>query len=386
MVYYLGYYSCDQIAQEKRSASPPAKNKMGYVISALSTIKDEKTVVVSPAETSSCHLVRGTENNINESVSIKTFPSVSSRFWLIRCFGHLLTRICLYHFLLTKIQSDDILLVYHSLALMNIVRMVKRKTRCKLVLEVEEIYADVKEDNKLREKEVDYLQEADAYIVITELVNNAINPQKKKSILSHGSYQVSEKCGTKFQDGKVHAVYAGTFNPIKGGVYSAIEAAEFLDENYVLHVLGKGSQEETDNVIRKIDQISGKTKCKIIYEGYRFGSDFNGFIQACDIGLSTQQPNGKYNESSFPSKILMYMTNGLPVVSVKIPAVETSRVGEFVSYYCEPTPQKIAEAIRSVPAANEERIYQKLNELDGDFKRELCELLKHEKYLDEIVS
>ena len=376
MIYYLGYYSCDLIAQEKRSASPPAKNKMGYVISALSTIKDEKTVVVSPSETSCSHFVRGTENKINESVSIKTFLSLGSRFWVIRCFGHLLTRMCLYHFLLTRVKSDDILLVYHSLALMNIVQMVKRRTRCKLVLEVEEIYADVKENDKLREKEVDYLQEADAYIVITESVNNAINPQKKKSIISHGSYQVSEKCGTKFQDGKVHVVYAGTFNPIKGGVYAAIEAAEFLDENYVLHVLGKGSREETDNVIRKINQVSDNTKCKIIYEGYRSGKAFDGFIQACDVGLSTQQPNGKYNASSFPSKILMYMTNGLPVVSVKIPAVETSHVGEFVFYYSEPTPQKIAEAIRMVPAANEMSIVQKLNELDGTFKRELCELIK----------
>ena len=72
----------------------------------------------------------------------------------------------------------------------------------------------------------------------------------------------------------------------------------------------------------------------------------------------------------------MYMTNGLPVVSVKIPAVETSHVGEFVFYYSEPTPQKIAEAIRMVPAANEMSIVQKLNELDGTFKRELCELIK----------
>ena len=73
----------------------------------------------------------------------------------------------------------------------------------------------------------------------------------------------------------------------------------------------------------------------------------------------------------------MYMSNGLPVVSVRIPAVATSRVGEYIYYYDTPTPQNIAEAIRSVPVEQytDELIRSRLAELDRIFTAELGELL-----------
>ena len=71
----------------------------------------------------------------------------------------------------------------------------------------------------------------------------------------------------------------------------------------------------------------------------------------------------------------MYMSNGLPVVSVRIPAIESSNVGEYVYYYNEATPQSIAKAIRAVPSNQSSLIYARLKELDLNFKNELTELL-----------
>ena len=72
----------------------------------------------------------------------------------------------------------------------------------------------------------------------------------------------------------------------------------------------------------------------------------------------------------------MYMSNGLPVVSVKIPAVESSKVGEYLYYYEEPDPEKIAQAIRQVPTESGTSVLNKLNALDETFHAELSNMLE----------
>ena len=88
---------------------------------------------------------------------------------MVRGVGHLFTKAHLYHFLLKSINKEDTLIVYHSLILMNLIKKVKRKKKCNLIIEVEELYSDVKENMELRKKEIDYFQIADKFIVITEL-------------------------------------------------------------------------------------------------------------------------------------------------------------------------------------------------------------------------
>lgn len=375
MVYYLGYYSCEQLAAEKRVSAPPTMNKMGYIISVLTEIIPKNFVVVSPCETSLNSYVKGSVHDINNHASIQTFDSFQSNNKIIRGLGHILTKFQLLGFLKKHVRFDDTVIVYHSLGLMRIVKKIKKKKKCNLIIEVEEIYSDVKENDKLRKREINYLQIADKYIVITELLNKEINLQNKPRIISHGTYRTVPKYSEKISDGKIHVVYAGSFNPIKGGACSAIDAAEFLDENYVLHILGKGSAADTEKVTERIEKVSAKTKCEIVFDGYKSGKDFDSFIQSCHIGLSTQQPDGKYNASSFPSKILMYMSNGITVVSIRIPAVDTSEVKDYIFYYDDPTPVDIADAIKSIPINMVNDSSKKLNELHYAFVQEISTFL-----------
>ena len=147
----------------------------------------------------------------------------------------------------------------------------------------------------------------------------------------------------------------------------------------MLHILGNGSKPDTERVIKKIEQVSSKSKCEIVFDGYKTGKDFDEFIQSCHIGLSTQQPDGKYNASSFPSKVLMYMSNGLPVVSIRIPASENSGVSEYIYYYDKPDPQEIANAIMKLPADYKYDPSGRLDELHEAFARDLSAFLEHEK-------
>ena len=376
MIYYLGYYNCDQISAENRKAAPPAMNKMNYVIGALTEIVKDQAMRICPSETGTHAYVKGSVTRLNERFFLKTFDSIGSAHKPIRGLGHWLTKYQLLRYLLRHIRKDDTLIVYHSLGLMDIVRKVKQASGCRLILEVEELYADVREDAALKKKEIDFLQIADRYIMITELLNQEVNLSGKPYLISHGTYQTVPRYGGKFDDGKIHVVYAGSFNPVKGGALTAIGAAEYLDENHVLHILGKGSEEATAAVRRKIDETAARSRCRIIFDGFKTGREFDSFIQSCHIGLSTQQPDGKYNASSFPSKILMYMSNGLPVVSVKIPAVATSGVADYMEYYTVPTSADIAEAVKRISSRDARDPAGRLEELHNAFVRDLKALLE----------
>lgn len=374
MVFYVGYYNADAIRREARIVAPASENKMGYIQSALREACGEPIEIVTPAETRLHRYIRGRRILLCDRTELKTFSTFSSRFKLLRGLGHLWTRTRFVLYLLKHLKPEDHLIVYHSLAYMRLFKLIKRIKGCALTIEVEEIYADVKENEALKKKELASLQTADSYIFITELLREKVN-REKPAVISHGTYRPLPDHGFRFDDDRIHVVYAGTFCKIKGGAYAAIAAAEYLDERYTLEILGGGGEEDTAAVQERIREVSAKTKCRINYAGYKSGADFDSYIQACHIGLSTQQPDGTYNATSFPSKVLMYMSNGLRVVSVRIPAIETSAVGDRIYYYDKQDPKEIARAIRSVALDDGYDSRAHLNVLHRDFVEELKRLL-----------
>lgn len=375
MIYYIGYYNCEQIRHENRTVFPAAVNKMNYLITALEETGQDHIEVVSPVETKKHTWVGGGKRTLSEHVTMKTFPSISSRFRLIRVFGHLVTNLCFLLYLLIHITAEDQMIVYHSLQYMKVISFIRRIKKCPLIMEVEEIYADINEDKRLRTKEISYLQIADKYIFVTDLLRKEIQVEKDFVII-HGTYRAVPDHGVRFHDGKTHVVYAGTFHPVTGGVFQAISAAEYLDESYVFHILGGGSSEEVQNVQNRIREVSKKSKCRISYDGYKSGKDFDAFIQACHIGLCARQAEGKFNSTSFPSKTLMYMSNGIHVVSVRIPTVERSSIGECVFFYDKQDAKSIADAIYAVPRTVVSENKKILNRLHSELVYSLGELLR----------
>jgi len=374
VIYYVGYYTCDQFREEERIVAPAAENKMGYILSSLSEISEAPITVVSAAQTKLRRLIKGNRKEIKDSVFLKTFSSFNSKLKIFRILGHTLTRVSFLLYLLKNVKREDNLVVYHSLAYKGIIKCIHKLKKCNLTIEVEELYSDVTGDERQREKEIRYLQIADSYIFITELLKNEVNI-KKPSVISHGTYLSMPDYGFRFEDGRIHVVYAGTFRKAKGGAYTAIEAAQYLDSRYVLEVLGGGSEEENRAVKQLIQEVSQKTDCKINYVGFKSGKDFNAYIQACHIGLSTQQADAKFNGTSFPSKVLMYMSNGLRVVSVRIPAVETSAVGDSIFYYDKQDGEEIANVIRSVNLDDGYNSRKQLADLHNRFVKQLAKLL-----------
>lgn len=373
---YLAHYNTPE-NRENRAVFPAAVTKIDYVASAMAEA-GYPVEIISAANAAGRAPSPGGCRQLTDRIRLVLLPGMGRGGWLKNKLSTLVFHIRLFLYLLGDLKREDTLVVYHSLALMPLVRVLKKLRRFRLVLEVEEIYGDVTEDAATSAREMAYFQLADGYLCITELLNRKINPGGKPCVLAHGTYRAEEVrggCPPDWDPNRIHCLYAGTFDPKKGGALAAVNAAAYLPAGYHLHILGFGSPSQVQHIRALAGQITARGNCTVTYDGCMSGEAYTRFLQACDIGLSTQNPDGAFNATSFPSKILSYMANGLRVVSVRIPAVETSAVGDMVSFCDGQTPEQIARAILAVDLQDGCDSRSRLRMLHGEFMARLPELL-----------
>lgn len=370
-IFYLAHYDFPN-SVEKRYRAPAACTKIEYICEALASI-GYKVELISASNTSGS-LLPSAEKDMCENVRVHFLHGFKRGSKLRNKFSTALFYANLLFYLLKNVKADDTLIAYHSLALIRVLRIVKSVKKCRLILEVEEIYGDVIGNPKIVDKELQFFSYADAYLFPTQLLDEKVNIDCKPSVIVHGTYKAEQDRGERFEDDLIHVVYAGTFDPRKGGV-AAAAAAEFLPANYHVHILGFGSESDTQTIKEQVAEVSKKAEAKITCEGLLSGEDYIRFIQKCHIGLSTQNPEADFNATSFPSKILSYMANGLNVVSIRIPAVETSAVADLIIFYDEQTPEQIAATILQVNLNSNADSRLALSELNEKFECQLKMLL-----------
>lgn len=343
---YIASY--DNNINENRTYVLAAVNKINYICKALNVL-GEKIEIISAARTKNNKFYGGKIKTLADGITLKLFPTLPGSNAIFRRISLLFSQINLFLYMFMHVSKNEKVIVYHGLAYGNALHFAKKIKKFKVCLEVEEIYQDVKSlGARKNRREYRDIKEADMYIFPTKLLNNKINLENKPYAIIHGTYQVEKDRGVSFNDKKIHVVYAGTFDPRKGGALAAVAATEFLPENYHVHIIGFGSDKDTGHIRKIIDETNKKSKAKVTYDGLLSGEDYIQFLQKCQIGLSTQNPEAKFNDTSFPSKILSYMANGLRVVTIRIPAIETSDIGSDVYYYDKQDPKEIANTIINI--------------------------------------
>ena len=118
-----------------------------------------------------------------------------------------------------------------------------------------------------------------------------------------------------------------------------------MDENYHIHILGFGSQNDIDVLNDCIFETRKKARCTITYDGIRRGVAYEDYLKKLDIGICPVDSQKDFILTQFPSKVISYMVNGLPVLCSDIDSVKTSNVAEAVIFYHGDEPEDIAEAI-----------------------------------------
>lgn len=377
---YFGYYADGERAKES-NCTLAAVNKMSYIAGVVAGIAG-KVEIISRA-TRKASPQKNEIVKVNEKQTVQYFANTPHGWKISRVLFRQIDRIRFTVWMLKNIKKNEKVLVYHSLGYMREIDFVHRIKKFNLILEVEEIYSDVTGNKFTRKKEVEFIQRADSYIFPTKFLSNEVNPNGKPEVIIHGTYQVEvdEKCKLphgNLQSGfrqKIHCVYAGTLDPRKGGAIAAAAAAEFLPSDYHIHILGFGSEEDIQKMKDLIEKNSLNESASVTYDGVLSGKDYIRFLQSCDIGLSTQDPNAAFNGTSFPSKILSYMANGLRVVSIRIPAIETSAVGDMVFYYDNQTPEEIAKAIMDIDFNDNYDSREYIRQLSNQFEKDMKKLL-----------
>ncbi|MCW2278081.1 glycosyltransferase [Heliophilum fasciatum] len=377
---YIGCYDCNENKIENRKVALSAVNKMNYIAKSLRDI-GYRVKIVSSAITMNKKRYEARSVNLEHNIELQLLPTLPCGSVCARVLQRLTMRIQIARFLYKNTNENSKVIVYHSCGYMRIIELLKKIKKFKLILEVEEIYADVSGNERMRKSELHFFNQADAFIFPTELLNQQINKKGKPYVLIHGTYQVEAARECKFFNSKIHSdkqsqihvVYAGTFDSRKGGAIAAA-AAEHLPSNYHIHIIGFGTVEETEKMKNLISKIADKNKAMVTYDGCLSGEEYIRFIQGCDIGLSTQNPDAAFNMTSFPSKILSYLANGLRVVSIRISAIEDSAIGKELFYYENQTPLEVAEAIKRA-SAEKKNSRAVIKELDEKFKDEIGKIL-----------
>lgn len=370
-VIYFGQYST---ANGARAVSVAANTLMDYVINTVAAVHSDFTVVSYAGKNErDASLEIKEENGIKTvylPISVSKATSKLAKWKQARKNKKAMQRE------LNKLVNDgDTVIAYHSLGIVNTLRHLRKKKKITLVLQVAEIYSDVKCDKAKKEKEIEFLKSADKYIFSSVPLNELINKENKPYAICMGTYKAENEINHPLNDGKHHIVYAGTFNPIKGGVFNAISAAEFLDESYHLHILGGGEEKLFKIVVKEMLQMSAKTSCEITYDGYLQGEEYLKFLQSCQVGLSTQNTSDAFSDTSFPSKVLVYLANGLRVVSGEVLPLKKSSISDEIFYYEGSDPRQIAQAIKNACQDSTQDGRKIVDSLNEQFANDLKKLI-----------
>lgn len=349
IIKYIGFYDLPTKSNE-RVSTLSGINKMDYITEAV--IKaGYKVNIVSPSWGVDSLIdksnLKSKHITINENKYVTLFPTLRTGKGFFKPFKILYSLTYLFFWLLRNVKKNERILVYHSPSLSFPLLAAKTIKSFSIVLEVEEIYAEVwPKKRSLKKWEWRLINVADFYICASDLLANKLG--ENKSIVVYGSYKLPELKSSTYKRSGINLIYAGSIDTVKGGVFKAIESMTYLNDDYNLHICGYGSDEQIENIIniiKKINQSLGRDAC--VFHGKLLGEPFTNILNSCDIALNPQI-EGDYMTTAFPSKILTYLSHNLHVLSTNIESVKVSVLAPCINFSKNDSAIEIAKTIRKI--------------------------------------
>ena len=164
---YLGYY-VDSINAEKRHCSPAAISKMDYLRDVLVHL-GYPVEIVSLAPSRIPQHLKKERRSLKDGGELVLFTSLGYGNKIKNRLNEYFIKFQAIIHLLNKIKRNDTVIVYHSLALITIVNVMRMIKKCDVIYDVGELYHTVVLKKKVRE--MAFLKTANAYIFSTEFLN-----------------------------------------------------------------------------------------------------------------------------------------------------------------------------------------------------------------------
>lgn len=155
------------------------------------------------------------------------------------------------------------------------------------------------------------------YVLMTEAMNEVINPNNKKSVVIEGISDIKmkefeNKFSNKFTEKII--VYAGSFDE-RFGILKLINAFKMVeDKDARLQIFGRGDSES-----EIIELIKGDNR--IYFGGMILNKDVMKIESKATLLVNPRPSDEELTKYSFPSKTMEYMSTGTPVLMTKLKGI-----------------------------------------------------------------
>lgn len=272
------------------------------------------------------------------------------------------------------------IILYHSLSfffLIPLLRIIGKH----VIIQLNEIYSNEVPYNTIKRKIMEkiIISFSNEYILSTkelikDIPNKNIDPNKIPIIpgpLNLEHFQVHKKKKT------LSLVYVGVIDKAKvEGAFMSVNLAKFLnDKNFIIYIYGYGTNKNITDLNKNIEISNKKYLTKVFFKGCLPQSKLIKSIQKYDIGLALQ-PARSFSETSFPSKILTYISAGLfPVCSYSKPIESWVSENNIGYVHKNDNLSDLAEKIKKLNHIDQKAVNIKAQKIYKTMKNKLLEYL-----------
>lgn len=346
-IHYIVNYAEPNLQRHVRCFES-VNNKVEYILSVLSRLNYD-VFILSTLEGDNESGFISSEYGISPfNYRIKYIATCGCRNILYRLLTVLLTYIQLFSHLIKEVKEDDIILVYHSYRYIIPLKLYRFFSKKKILLELEEIYSVTWQQKNKKNFEENFVRNVpNAYILINDVISKRCN-LSKPGIVCYGNYSFSN---TTFNgiSRPIHIVYGGLIKE-SGDAFLALELAFYLNSNYQIHIAGYGDVESINLLLSKIKCINNNLGYDaVIYEGNLSKDVYYQFLKKCSLGLCIKSEElSKDADYYYPSKILIYLGNGVLPICNKLNSVLSSDFSTNILFVDSCSLTEVAEKIKTI--------------------------------------
>jgi glycosyltransferase involved in cell wall biosynthesis len=176
-------------------------------------------------------------------------------------------------------------------------------------------------------------------------MNDIINVKQKPFLVIEGIYipEYNKNSSTSFSQNiptnKFTISYSGSLFK-SYGIKKILEVMNYVDDDIELHIFGYGEYKD------KVVEASSFDK-RIIYNGFLLPHELSSQLSKSSLLLNIRNSSEEFTKLSFPSKIIDYMSTGVPVLTTKLDGI----------------PDEYYDYVYSIDSFDSKIIGEKINEI-----------------------
>ena len=187
------------------------------------------------------------------------------------------------------------------------------------------------------------MKKYDEYVLLTEAMNDLVNPNDKPYIIMEGLCESSGDDGAfvekKIRD-KFTCLYTGSLSEGTGIEELVGAIREINDFNIELKIYGNGKLADWLSTVSQEDE-------RIKYGGVVTNAEAVAEQKNADLLINPRPTDIAYGNVSFPSKIMEYMASGTPLLTTALPGIPREYY-DYIYVIEDYSAKGIADAIKTV--------------------------------------